>query len=124
MKSTNPSKRKQTLKQTVNDAENRSNTPDQSDNQNGSEVNDQGKGRRAEVGNRRGIVERATEGLVRLELQRRRRALLRWFLAICVVLGIGYAIHTALSSWLGMDPITHVWELIRVRLPLGPPASR
>ncbi len=76
------------------------------------------------VANSRGIVERATEGLVRLELQRRRRALLRWFLAICVVLGIGYAIHLALSTWLGMDPITHVWELIRVRLPLGPPPSR
>ncbi len=68
--------------------------------------------------NSRSVVVRATEGLVRLEQQRRRRALLRSFVALCFVLAIGYAIHYALSKWLGMEPITHVWDLIRVRLPL------
>ncbi|EMI20492.1 hypothetical protein RMSM_02582 [Rhodopirellula maiorica SM1] len=68
--------------------------------------------------NSRSVVVRATEGLVRLEQQRRRRALLRSFILLGIVLAIGYAIHLALSTWLGMEPLTHVWELIRVRLPL------
>ncbi|WP_345684240.1 hypothetical protein [Novipirellula caenicola] len=73
--------------------------------------------RSAKPANSRSVVVRATEGLVRLEQQRRRRALLRSLLVLCIVLAIGYAIHYGLSTWLGMDPITHVWELIRVRLP-------